>query len=226
MNSGRRRRRRSRLEARRRAARLGRRAPASTATTPSAARSASATSRWRRASTSTTRPSRTGRRSSTRTAPTGERARREFGADAGAARSAASSARSGCSSAIRYENSPICVPDGTPPPPDDPATYVPNARPGARAPHVWLKDGSSISRSVRPRLRAAALCRRAGAGGARCAPRKRAACRSTVDDIDQAEAAAIYARRLVLVRPDGHVAWRADEVPADAGALIDRVRGA
>jgi len=36
---------------------------------------------------------------------------------------------------------------------------------------------------------------------------------------------AAYERRLVLVRPDGHVTWRADEAPADAGALIDVVRG-
>jgi hypothetical protein len=34
-----------------------------------------------------------------------------------------------------------------------------------------------------------------------------------------------YERRLVLVRPDGHVAWRADAEPADAHAIIDRVRG-
>jgi glutathione S-transferase len=40
------------------------------------------------------------------------------------------------------------------------------------------------------------------------------------------EAARLYGCRLVLVRPDGHVAWRADAPPADAGALIDRVRGA
>jgi hypothetical protein len=36
----------------------------------------------------------------------------------------------------------------------------------------------------------------------------------------------LYARKLVLVRPDGHVAWRGDALPADATALIDRVRGA
>jgi hypothetical protein len=29
----------------------------------------------------------------------------------------------------------------------------------------------------------------------------------------------------VLVRPDGHVAWRSDREPDDAGALIDLVRG-
>jgi len=34
-----------------------------------------------------------------------------------------------------------------------------------------------------------------------------------------------YGRRLVLVRPDGHVAWRGDDEPADAGALITLIRG-
>jgi hypothetical protein len=36
---------------------------------------------------------------------------------------------------------------------------------------------------------------------------------------------ALYERRLVLVRPDGHVAWRGDTLPADPGALVERVRG-
>jgi hypothetical protein len=29
----------------------------------------------------------------------------------------------------------------------------------------------------------------------------------------------------VLVRPDGHVAWRGDKTPLDAATVIDRVRG-
>ena len=43
----------------------------------------------------------------------------------------------------RYENSPICWPDGTAAPPDDPRAYVPTARPGHRAPHAFLADGRS-----------------------------------------------------------------------------------
>jgi hypothetical protein len=34
-----------------------------------------------------------------------------------------------------------------------------------------------------------------------------------------------YERKLVLVRPDGHVAWRGDAPPREVGALLDRVTG-
>src|SRR5262249_28712705 len=43
----------------------------------------------------------------------------------------------------RYVDSPICCPDGTSPPPDEPNRYVPSACPGCRAPHVWLALGRS-----------------------------------------------------------------------------------
>ena len=38
--------------------------------------------------------------------------------------------------------------------------------------------------------------------------------------------AALYERKFVLVRPDGHVAWRDDRMPLDAPRLVDVVRGA
>ena len=47
-----------------------------------------------------------------------------------------------------------------------------------------------------------------------------------VHRLDHPEAAALYERALVLVRPDGHVAWRGDSEPTDAFAMIDTVRGA
>ena len=40
------------------------------------------------------------------------------------------------------------------------------------------------------------------------------------------DVAALYETRLVLVRPDGHVAWRGNECPADAADIVDRIRGA
>jgi hypothetical protein len=45
-------------------------------------------------------------------------------------------------------------------------------------------------------------------------------------NIEAAEARALYARNLVVVRPDQHVAWRGDVEPAACIELIDRLRGA
>jgi hypothetical protein len=42
----------------------------------------------------------------------------------------------------------------------------------------------------------------------------------------QPPTAIFYGAGLVLSRPDQHVAWRGDRLPADPLALIDRVRGA
>src|SRR6185312_16361526 len=43
----------------------------------------------------------------------------------------------------RYDQSPIVVPDGTPPTPDTISLYVPTARPGSRAPHAWITEARS-----------------------------------------------------------------------------------
>jgi hypothetical protein len=47
-----------------------------------------------------------------------------------------------------------------------------------------------------------------------------------VVELNEPEAKRVYERAFVLVRPDGHVAWRGDTMPVDAAAIIDRVRGA
>ena len=45
-------------------------------------------------------------------------------------------------------------------------------------------------------------------------------------DVHADDAAELYPRKLLLSRPDRHVAWRGDRPPDDPLALIDRVRGA
>jgi hypothetical protein len=47
-----------------------------------------------------------------------------------------------------------------------------------------------------------------------------------VVDINNKEAQELYERRLVLVRPDGQVAWRNDLPPEDPLRLINTIRGA
>jgi 2-polyprenyl-6-methoxyphenol hydroxylase-like FAD-dependent oxidoreductase len=125
----------------------------------------------------------------------------------------------------RYEASPICWPDGSAAPPDDPRAYVPTARPGHRAPHAFLADGRSTLDLFGRGF--ALLC--FGADAAEAAPLLEAAQKRhlplTFTAITEPHIAALYERRFVLVRPDGHVAWRGDHMPEDAPCVIDVVRG-
>lgn len=123
-----------------------------------------------------------------------------------------------------YDPSPICCADGTPPGEAGPSDYVPTTRPGARAPHFWLSPGHSILDLFGHGFRL--LCFAAGdIAPFRQAARRRGLPLSAMT-IDGPAAAALYERNFVLVRPDGHVAWRGDSLPADPLAVIDRVRGA
>jgi hypothetical protein len=126
----------------------------------------------------------------------------------------------------RYDDSPIIVPDGTAAPPLPTSTYVQTARPGARAPHAWLPDGRSTLDLFGRGFVLLRLGPDAPDGEGICSAASEAGVPLEVVEIDLAEVNELYARRLVLVRPDGHVAWRADEEPADARALIEVVRGA
>jgi 2-polyprenyl-6-methoxyphenol hydroxylase-like FAD-dependent oxidoreductase len=126
----------------------------------------------------------------------------------------------------RYDGSPIVVPDGTPAPPDETSAYTQTARPGARAPHVWLADGRSTLDLYGRGFVLLRLGRDApGSEGIVAAARSRGM-PLTVVALHEPAVCDAYQRRLVLVRPDGHVAWRDDAEPGDPSALIDVVRGA
>lgn len=120
--------------------------------------------------------------------------------------------------------SPAVVPDGTDPPAiENPvAQYVPSARPGSRAPHVWLqRNGERVSTQD---LIGMGLALFAGERGAPWRDAAHAVSTSlgipmtayTIGadgDIRDPEgewvtAYGVGADGAVLVRPDGHVAWR------------------
>jgi 2-polyprenyl-6-methoxyphenol hydroxylase-like FAD-dependent oxidoreductase len=126
-----------------------------------------------------------------------------------------------------YDNSPINVNDGTPPPPFSLDKYVPTSRPGSRAPHSWLRDGTSLYDALGPDF---TLLRLGNASGD-VRPLENAARLRNVPlrvlEIQEREVLAAYENfPSVLIRPDQHIAWRGRELPEDPLALIDRVRGA
>jgi 2-polyprenyl-6-methoxyphenol hydroxylase-like FAD-dependent oxidoreductase len=126
----------------------------------------------------------------------------------------------------RYEASPVCWPDGTPPPPDEAGTYEQTARPGHRAPHAWLADGRSTLDLFGRGFTLIGF----DATAAEAAPLVEAAVARHVPiefvSLAEPKVGALYQRKFVLVRPDGHVAWRDDRMPEDPLRVIDVVRGA
>jgi hypothetical protein len=154
--------------------------------------------------------------------PDGEAARRAIGEDIRTVRSK-TFISDGTALGYWYD-SPIVVPDGTPPPPNTVMQYTPTSRPGSRAPHAWLAEGRSTldlfgRRFVLMRFDGADPAPLVAAAQGRGVPLE-------VVAVDDPAIAKLYERKLVLVRPDGHVAWRGDAAPPDPLAVIDAVRGA
>ncbi len=125
-----------------------------------------------------------------------------------------------------YDRSPLVVAESDVAVDPSPTDYLPSTTPGARAPHAWLADGRSLldlfgRGFVLLRFDAPA----SASAGLEAAARAQQV-PLTVHAIDDAAIARLYQQRLVLVRPDGHVAWRGDDAPSDPAALLARVRGA
>jgi 2-polyprenyl-6-methoxyphenol hydroxylase-like FAD-dependent oxidoreductase len=137
------------------------------------------------------------------------------------------------------------IPDGSPPPAvDDPVTqYVPTARPGSRAPHVWLEHRGERVSTID--LFGGRFVLLTGAGGQEwrdAADRLASPSRPELvahaigSDCAFADADAVWhaaygveADGAVLVRPDGYVGWRARaqvDRPDDAlRAALDGILG-
>jgi hypothetical protein len=111
-------------------------------------------------------------------------------------------------------------------PPDEIMSYTQTARPGSRGPHGWIDEGQStldlfgngftlLCFDSRSRIHATFL---------EAARRRGVPLRAV--EIAERQIAQLYERALVLVRPDGHVAWRADEVTSvQAEQVLARASG-
>jgi 2-polyprenyl-6-methoxyphenol hydroxylase-like FAD-dependent oxidoreductase len=141
-----------------------------------------------------------------------------------------------------YESAAV-IPDGTDAPRvDDPVTqYVPSAHPGRRAPHVWIaRDGAARISTIDlfgPCF--VVLTGRRGAPWREAAQRLAAPSRPTLtaytvggdgalidpDHLWQ-DAYGVGDGGAVLVRPDGHVAWRSHGASDDPAMMLEAVMNA
>lgn len=130
----------------------------------------------------------------------------------------------GAALGYRYEGSPIIVADGTPEPPNPIDEYLPTTRPGHRAPHAVLADGTStIDQFGRDFVLLTQDTESAGPFFEALMQERSIPAR--VVPIDSEELAAVYETAAVLVRPDGHVAWRGDHPLEDLPAVLDTIIG-
>jgi 2-polyprenyl-6-methoxyphenol hydroxylase-like FAD-dependent oxidoreductase len=125
----------------------------------------------------------------------------------------------------RYDDSPIVIGDGTPRPRDDPKIYTPSGVPGGRAPHYWIGERESLFDRFGPGftlLRLGPDAPRAEGFGRTAAAR---GIPFETVTVNEPGIAGLYERRLALVRPDQHIAWRGDSAPSDPGRVLDIVAG-
>ena len=123
-----------------------------------------------------------------------------------------------------YSDSPVIASqDGTPS--EDPVTYEPTTLPGVRLPSLYLADGRAIFDELGPWFTLIALT-----GCETDKFEKAAAARNVPLKIirhDDAHAHQIWEAKMLIVRPDQHVAWRGNApLPAAQSAgLIDQILG-
>ncbi|MCF5724126.1 FAD-dependent oxidoreductase [Pseudomonas syringae] len=123
-----------------------------------------------------------------------------------------------------YDHSPLISYDGERPPAYTIDSFTQSTVPGCRTPHLWLDDGASLydvmgseytllrfdpGTEVLPLVSAA----------------EKAGLPLVVVDVECAQSSGVYDRKLVLSRPDFHVAWRGDDVPADCNELVNLLQG-
>jgi 2-polyprenyl-6-methoxyphenol hydroxylase-like FAD-dependent oxidoreductase len=154
----------------------------------------------------------------------GERARREVGRLAYEI-NVQQYACAGLNFGTYYDSSPIIAYDGAEHPAYTMDSYTPSTVPGCRTPHFWRDDGGSIYDAMGPEFTLLRFDSSINPAPLQAAALRRAL-PLTVLDVEPAAARGLYGHRLVLSRPDQHVAWRGNALPPDPLALIDHVRGA
>jgi 2-polyprenyl-6-methoxyphenol hydroxylase-like FAD-dependent oxidoreductase len=154
----------------------------------------------------------------------GEAARRAVG-EAAYALHVQQFACAGLNFGYYYDDSPLIARDDEAAPAYTMHEYTPSTVPGCRTPHLWLRDGRSLLDAAGPWFTLLRLESSVDVSALERAARDAGLPLKVLDVASDAIPSA-YRHRLVLDRPDHHVAWRGDELPADPADLVDLVRGA
>jgi len=118
-----------------------------------------------------------------------------------------------------YPSSPVVVPEGPPVPEQPVNTFEPSAHPGARLPHVWLPDGTSVYDLLGEDFTLVRLGPAADGNALSAAAARLGVPLRVLDLAHLPRLRTLYEADLLLVRPDQHVAWRGSATPDPIGLL-------
>ena len=126
----------------------------------------------------------------------------------------------------RYQDSPVIEygNESAPAPECQRRSFTPGTYPGVRLPAMYLEDGTPVHDLVDGKFTLLVMGE---------APVDELIASAVVLSVpldtwrivDDAVVERILERKIVLVRPDHHVAWRGDELPADCDGLLQKISG-
>ncbi|MFC6520669.1 FAD-dependent monooxygenase [Undibacterium arcticum] len=126
----------------------------------------------------------------------------------------------------RYEQSPLVRAEAGPSTPDSANLYQASARPGHRAPHGWLQDGSSLYDKFGQGFTLLCL-NRDNTGAVALIDMRELLPNLTLVHIREDAISDLYQADFALIRPDQHVAWRVygftDQYVSTMGGVGERV---
>jgi 2-polyprenyl-6-methoxyphenol hydroxylase-like FAD-dependent oxidoreductase len=125
---------------------------------------------------------------------------------------------------VRYDNSPVVVADGSAAPAWDRRTFVPTVRPGHRAPNVAVGEQDTLFDRFGPEFTLVDALDDDGQASRVRTEAARVGLPIRHVTLTDPALAALYGHRLVLVRPDLHIAWSGTDATA-AAEIIAGVRG-
>ncbi|WP_157390256.1 FAD-dependent monooxygenase [Nocardia terrae] len=125
---------------------------------------------------------------------------------------------------VRYDDSPVVVSDGSAAPNWDRRRFVPTVRPGHHAPNVIFDDGTTLFDRFGPQFTVVDALGDPNQTALLLLEAERAGVPTRYVALTDPALTALYDHRIVLVRPDLHIAWSGTDT-TNAAEIIARVRG-
>jgi 2-polyprenyl-6-methoxyphenol hydroxylase-like FAD-dependent oxidoreductase len=126
----------------------------------------------------------------------------------------------------RYDGSPLIEPELGDPPDADSFDYMPSTWPGARVPHIWLRDGSALQDHLGRQYTLLHTCPLTAADADLAQAFAELGAPYATFEFDAETAGTPFeGYPLILARPDLHIAWRGREQVRDPRRFAARFTG-